>query len=205
MVADNDIAGAAFIGPTAEMRAGDAELPAQDIEQRLVGISVNCSFGAIEAKSNKLHRERDPNSGLPIYGLSPNCLTTSAHFTISPRRYLSNSSGVIDIGTAHCAVQSLTMSGRLTAALTAAFSLSITGFGVPSGAINPGQMVASYPATPASKAVGTFGSTLERDLPVVASARTWFSPTLGAIAGTAPIIICTCPPMTPLRASPLLR
>src|SRR6202165_4050474 len=139
------------------------------------------------------------------YGLSPNCLTTSAHFTISPRRYLSNSSGVIDIGTAPCSVQSLTISGRLTAPFTAAFSLSITGFGVPAGAINPSQMVASYPGTPASVAVGTFGNTFERILPVVGSARTWVLPILGAIAGTASIIICTCPPMTPLRASPLLR
>src|SRR5258708_35133630 len=41
VVADNDVAGAAFIGPTAEMRAGDAELPAQDIEQRSIGIGVD--------------------------------------------------------------------------------------------------------------------------------------------------------------------
>src|ERR1700738_1387359 len=163
-------------------------------------MGVDIGFDAIEAKSNDRHRELRP-----YCGLSENFLTTSAHFTISPRKYLSNSSGVIDIGTAPCSVQSLTMSGRLTAALTAAFSLSITGFGVPAGATNPSQMAASYPPTPASAAVGTFGSTLERDLPVVASARTWFSPTLGAIAGTASIIICTCPPITPLRASPLLR
>src|SRR3979490_2429805 len=117
------------------------------------------------------------------YGLSPNCLTTSAHFTISPRRYLSNSSDVIDIGTAPCSVQSLTMSGRLIAALTAALSLSMIGFGVPAGAINPSQMVASYPTTPASETVGTLGSTPERVLPVVASARTWFSPMLGTIGG----------------------
>src|SRR5258706_15084718 len=132
------------------MRAGDAELPAQDIEQRLGGISVNCSFGAIEAKSNKRHRERDPNSGLPIYGLSPSFLTTSAHFTISPRRYLSTSSGVIDIGTTPCSVQSFMISGRLTAAFTAAFNLLTIGFGVPVGAINPSQMVPSYPGAPAS-------------------------------------------------------
>ena len=79
------------------------------------------------------------------------------------------------------------------------------GFGVPAGAINPSQMVASYPGTPASVTVGTSGSTSERVLPVVASARTWPALTLGAIVVTASIIICTCPPMTPLRASPLLR
>src|SRR6476660_8842250 len=100
------------------------------------------------------------------YGLPANCLATLAHFTISPRRYLSNSSGVIDIGTAPCSFQSLMISGRLTTSLTAAFNLSVTGFGVPAGAINPSQIVASYPGTPASAAVGTSGSTPERALPV---------------------------------------
>src|SRR5580693_8011050 len=76
-------------------------------------------------------------------GLLANCLTTSAHFTISPRRYLSNSAGVIDIGIAPCVAQSLTTSGRLTTSFTAALSLSMIGFGVPAGAIKPSQMVAS--------------------------------------------------------------
>ncbi len=35
------------------------------------------------------------------------------------------------------------MSGRLTAEFTAALSLSMIAFGVPAGAINPSQMVAS--------------------------------------------------------------
>src|ERR1700722_12575922 len=145
--------------------------------------------------------EKDPVS---VYcGLSGDFLHTSAHFSISPRRYLSNSSGVIDIGSAPWSLQSLTISGRLITSLTAALSLSTIGFGVPAGAINPSQMVASYPGTPASWAVGTSGSTPERVLPVVASARTWPAPTLGAIVVTASIIICTCPPMTPERASPL--
>src|SRR5258708_36902344 len=154
------------------MRAGDAELPAQDIEQRPIGIGVDDGFGPIEAESNTRHRERDLDSGLLTYGLSPNFLTTSAHFTMSPRRYLSNSSGVIDIGTTPCSVQSFLISGRLIAAFTAAFNLSITGFGVPSGAINPHQMVASYPGPPASLAVGPCGGTVERVLPLVATART---------------------------------
>src|ERR1700694_4940907 len=86
--------------------------------------------------------------GRPYCSLSPNLLTTSAHFTISPRRYLSNSSDVIDIGTAPCSVHSLTISGRLSAAFTAVLSLSMIGFCVPMGAINPSQMVASYPPHP---------------------------------------------------------
>jgi hypothetical protein len=58
VIVDNDVAGAAFIGPTAEMRAGDAELSAQYIEQRSIGIGVDCGLGAIEAESNTQHRER---------------------------------------------------------------------------------------------------------------------------------------------------
>src|ERR1700754_4676619 len=193
MIADHDIASAAFIGAAAEMRSRHPQLTAQNVEQRPVRIGVDLGLDAIEAKS-KAH-----------CGLSPKRLTTSAHFTMSPRRYLSNSSGVIDIGPAPCPVHSLTMSGRFTAVFTAAFNLSMIDFGVPAGAINPSQIVASYPATPASIAVGTSGKTLERVLPVVASARTWPSVTLGAMAVTASIIICTCPPITPLRASPLLR
>src|ERR1700754_169980 len=193
MIADHDIASAAFIGAAAEMRPRHPQRAAQNVEQRPVGIGVDLGLDAIEAKSNA------------HCGLSPKRLTTSAHFTMSLRRYLSNSSGVIDIGTAPWVVHSFTISGRFTAAFTAAFSLSMIGFGVPAGAINPSQMVASYPPMPASITVGTSGNTLERVLPVVASARTWPSVTLGAIAVTASIIIWTCPPITPLRASPLLR
>src|SRR5260221_11734166 len=122
------------------MRPGHAELLEQDIQQRSIGIGIDLSFDAIEAKLNAWHRGWTFAS---LYcGLS-NFLTTSAHFTISPRRNLSNSSGVIDIGTAPCWVHSLTTSGRFTAAFTAALSLSIIGFGVPVGAIRPSQMVAS--------------------------------------------------------------
>src|SRR5882757_342356 len=135
-VPHDDITGAALAGAAAEMRPGHAELCAQNIQQRSIGIGVDLRLRAIEAKSNARHR------GRTYCGLS-NFLTTSAHFTISARRNLSNSSGVIDIGTAPCWVQSLTMSGRFRAAFTAALSLSITGLGVPAGAIRPSQMVAS--------------------------------------------------------------
>src|ERR1700692_2364016 len=138
MIINHDVAGAAFIGAAAEMRTGQAELTAQDGQQRCIGIGVDIGLDAIEAKANTWHRSETFD-----YGLSPNCLTTSAHFTISLRRYLSNSSGVIDIGAAPCSAQSLTISGRLIAAFTAALSLSMIGFGVPVGAIRPSPMVAS--------------------------------------------------------------
>ena len=48
----------------------------------------------------------------------------------------------------------------------------MTGAGTPLGAINPSQMVASYPGTPLSEIVGTSGSTGERFKPVVPTAFT---------------------------------
>jgi len=39
------------------MRTGHAELPAQDIEQRSIGVGVDVSLDAIEAESNIRHRE----------------------------------------------------------------------------------------------------------------------------------------------------
>src|SRR4029079_12478001 len=103
---------------------------------------VNLGVGAVEAKSNARHQKRTFSQVSYCGGLS-NFFTSSAHFTISPRRNLSNSSGDIDIGTAPCWVQSLTTSGRFTAAFTAALILSMIGLGVLAGAIRPSQMVAS--------------------------------------------------------------
>src|SRR3954451_11883875 len=52
---NDDVAGAAFTGAAAEMRSGHAELAAQDIEQRSIGIGVDIDLGAIEAESNAWH------------------------------------------------------------------------------------------------------------------------------------------------------
>src|SRR6185312_9232536 len=123
--ADHDVAGAALARAAAEMRAGQAEGPAQHIEQRAVGIGVDFGLHAVEAKTDTRH----------YWDFSLNRFTTSAHLTMSPRKYASNSVGVIDIGSAPWPVHSLTISGRLTAAFSAAFSLSMIGFGVPAGAI----------------------------------------------------------------------
>jgi hypothetical protein len=57
VIADNDVAGAAFIGAATEMRTGYPELSAQDIEKGTIGVGVDISFDAIEAKSNTRHRE----------------------------------------------------------------------------------------------------------------------------------------------------
>src|SRR6266404_4177206 len=59
MIADNDVAGAAFIGAAPEMWPGHAELPAQDIEQRTIGIGVDIGLDAIEAESDTWHRRDD--------------------------------------------------------------------------------------------------------------------------------------------------
>ena len=53
--------------------------------------------------------------------------------------------------------------------------------------------------------VGRSGVTVERFAPVVPSARTWPSLCIGAIVVMASIIICTWPPTTLVRASPLPR
>jgi hypothetical protein len=57
VIADNNVAGAAVIGAAAEMRTGHAELPAQEVEKRTIGVGVDISLDAIEAESNTRHRE----------------------------------------------------------------------------------------------------------------------------------------------------
>src|SRR5436305_1131186 len=57
-VVDDDVAGAAFAGAAAEMRPGHAERTTQDVEQGPVGIGIDGSLDAVEAKSNAQHREK---------------------------------------------------------------------------------------------------------------------------------------------------
>src|SRR5438067_10245930 len=57
-IVNHDVTGAAFAGATAEMWSDHAKLPAQDIQQRPIGISVDIRLDAIEAKSNTWHRGR---------------------------------------------------------------------------------------------------------------------------------------------------
>src|SRR6202035_382918 len=94
------------------------------------------------------------------------------------------------------------ISGRLMVLLIAALSFSTIGFGVPAGAMMPSQMVASKPGTPASAMVGTSGSTLERVVAEVPSARTWPAWAFGAMVVMASNIISMWPPITALRLSP---
>src|SRR5215212_3174562 len=69
-------------------------------------VSRDVSASALTLVSKPLRRKRTVgidkrlDEGLNYCGLSAIVFTTSAHLTISPRRNLSNSSGVIDIGTA---------------------------------------------------------------------------------------------------------
>ena len=62
---------------------------------------------------------------------------------MSSRRYLSNSAGVIDIGTAPCFAQASRTSGAASTLPISALSLSTIGCGVPAGAMRPSQIVAS--------------------------------------------------------------
>src|ERR1700719_3992597 len=93
-------------------------------------------------------------------------------------------------------------SGRVSVLLMAALSLSTIGFDVPAGAMRPSQMVASKPGTPASAMVGTSGSTFERVVAVVPSARTWPAWAFDAMVVMASNIISMWPPITALRLSP---
>src|SRR5262245_13456823 len=92
-IADDDVAGAALAGATSEMRTGETDFAAQDIQQRAVGIGVDGRIDAIQAETNLRHEEA-------YCALSGSFLTTSAHLTMSPRRNFSNSSGLIDIASA---------------------------------------------------------------------------------------------------------
>src|SRR5215471_9741823 len=73
----------------------------------------------------------------------PAVFTTCAHFSISARRYLSNSAGDIASGTAPCLSQDSFTCGLLIALLISALSLSTIALGVPAGAMIPSQMVDS--------------------------------------------------------------
>src|SRR5215470_10998542 len=134
--------------------------------------------------------------------MAPENFATCAHFSMSWRKKASSSAGVIVIGIAPWRSHAATISGRVMVLLMAALSLSTIGFGVPAGAIRPSQIVASNPGTPASAMVGTSGSTLDRVVAVVPSARTWPAWTLDAMVVMASNIISICPPMTALRLSP---
>ena len=60
MVADHDIAGAAFAGAATEMRTHDAKLAPQNCQQRCIGIGIDEDLGAIETKSDTWHYDREP-------------------------------------------------------------------------------------------------------------------------------------------------
>src|SRR6476659_3531265 len=75
--------------------------------------------------------------------LMPAVFTTLRHFSMSARRYLSNSAGVMLIGTAPCLAQAAFVSGLDRALLISAVSTSTIGLGVPSVAMIPSQMVAA--------------------------------------------------------------
>src|SRR3954462_7108455 len=75
--------------------------------------------------------------------LAPEISTTCAHFSMSARRYLSKSAGLIGIGTAPCLAQLSFTSGRFMILVISPLSLVTTSVGVPFGAMMPSQIVAS--------------------------------------------------------------
>ena len=103
-----------------------------------VGRAWNC--GRPRRWGNRFTARQEGGAGSP---LAPETFTTCAHFSTSARRYLSNSAGVISIGTAPCLAQAPLTSSRCTIFCISLLSLSMIGFGVPAGAMTPSQIVAS--------------------------------------------------------------
>ncbi|MNV78504.1 hypothetical protein D3C71_1720000 [compost metagenome] len=77
---------------------------------------------------------------------------------------------------------------------------STMALGVPAGANNPSQMVASKSLTPASSNVGRSGKSRERIRVVTASARKRPALICGSAAVTPRKPMDTCPPMTSASA-----
>jgi hypothetical protein len=75
--------------------------------------------------------------------------------------------------------------------IIAAFSLFMTGRGVPAGATMPFQLFASYPGKPASATVGTSGNALARRSPATAIARSLAFLTWGTVLIAPPNITFT--------------
>src|ERR1700674_3303545 len=75
--------------------------------------------------------------------LAPENFTTWAHFSISLRKYASNSEGFISMGSAPWTAHACCTSDRLRALPISAFSLSMISLGVPAGAMMPSQIVAA--------------------------------------------------------------
>ena len=92
-----------------------------------------------------------------------------------------NASGVPPTGSTPSRLSRPARSGVRTARWNADASFSITGFGVPAGATTPIYRMPSYPGSPISATVGTFGISVDRSRLAKASARSlpcatcWFA------------------------------
>src|SRR5262249_8928261 len=95
-----------------------------------------------ERKRN-VNLSRFPRREAAYCAAAPDAFTTCAHFSISARRYLSNSAGLIFNGTAPCWLQACRTSVRSITLLISALSLLTMSGDVPAGAMMPIQMVTS--------------------------------------------------------------
>src|SRR6218665_3517168 len=88
--------------------------------------------------------------------------TTSPHLLISASRNAENSAGVPPIGSTPMAARRARNAGWASRLFTPSFNRSITGFGVPLGAIRHSQVYETRLGKPASDMVGTSGTVAER-------------------------------------------
>jgi hypothetical protein len=84
------------------------------------------------------------------------------HSLISRTISAPNASGVPPAGSTPSRLRRSARSGAWVARCAAIASLSMTGRGVPAGAIMPIHRMPSYPGSPISATVGTFGISVER-------------------------------------------
>src|SRR6218665_2843807 len=111
--------------------------------------------------------------------------TTSPHFFISASRNAENSAGVPPIGSTPLAARRARDAGCASRLFTPSFNRSITGFGVPLGAIRHSQLYETRLGKPASAMVGTSGTVAERRGDITASAVTFLLAMKPEMPGTS--------------------
>src|SRR5689334_7491380 len=102
-----------------------------------------------------VRESRDPIPHLSNQSIfAPEIFTAFSHLTISERRNAPSSFGDDDCGFAPSYCRRCASSGVSIARLSAAFSFSTTGTGVPAGASKQYQVATSNPGSPDSLMVG---------------------------------------------------
>src|SRR6218665_1149673 len=111
--------------------------------------------------------------------------TTSPHLLISESRNAENSAGVPPIGSTPMGARRARDAGCASRLFTPSFNRSVTGFGVPLGAIRHSEVDEPRLGKPASAMVGTSGTVAERRGDITASAVTFLLAIKPEMPGTS--------------------